>query len=77
MRALVIFPHYINALTNRKVMDKKKKKKPKGTFIDPSTKSKSWAKMTSVTESKKSWLLEILEGNRIEEPGRVQRFKLP
>ena len=43
MRALVISPHYINALTSRKVMEKKKKKKkkPKGTFIDPSTKSKS------------------------------------
>ena len=45
MRALVISPHYINALTSRKVMGKKKKKKkkkkPKGTFIDPSTKSKS------------------------------------
>ena len=43
MKALVISRHYINALTSRKVMEKKKekKKKPKGTFIDPSTKSKS------------------------------------
>ena len=50
----MISPHYINALTSRKVMEKKKRKKPKGTFIDPSTKSKSRAKMTSVTGSKKS-----------------------